>query len=134
MSEVAEKKVVRTNTSSGTNYLIMAGLAASLSGPMSCYGFEEDNNCVPIVQKIHGTSNSVFDTESLDRLKNYTEDFYGDLNSESFEPEILEGDLKFTELAQEFAESQKDVDPEIQIALNKFSKILGSQKPKKDRF
>ena len=136
MNVSTEKKVIKTSTSSGagTLSLVMVSLAASLSGPASCYGFEEDVPCNQYSYFIKNIENNSYQTKSLDRLKTYADDNYNSKVQNSTEIENIHSDLKFLEVSQKFSESQIELDSEIQEALNNFSSISGSKKPKRDRF
>lgn len=125
-----EKKIEKSSTSSGAMNVVILSLAATLATDVNCYGFEEDNfsSSENYKNNLRVSHSNVFE-----RLENHTEEFYGQFKEGIFDSNT-QLDLKFTELSQEFAESQVGLDPEVQKALNLFSREYGSEKPSKDRF
>lgn len=135
MEDLIENKVVKTSTGSGAVSLVIVSLAASLSGPMDCYGFEENELCNLSHEAFKAQNKPLEYDESTERLTLYTNEEYGrfesDINSTHF---ISSDDSLIFELSQDFENTQVDLDEEIQNALTNYSSSLGSDKPSKERW
>lgn len=132
MRQTLENRMVKDSTNSSTMTIVVATLAASLSGPMICYGFDDNLDCksADYYSSIIHTSNKL--DESVKRITEYSSENYSVKNEGYNNGNSV--DLKFIELSNQLAVNQVDLDDEIQSALNKFGKILGAKKPKKNRF
>ncbi len=133
MREVIEKRIVKDSTNSSAMTMVVASLAASLSGPMVCYGFDENQICQPLEFYNAKTASNQELEESVKRIVSYTEENYKEPNKISI-IENKTADIKFFELSNQFSEKQIDLDTDIQFALNQFGRILGEKIPKKNRF
>lgn len=132
-----EKKITRNQTNSSNLSLVVVSLAASLSGPMSCYSFE-DNYCDFNTDMYTAMicSENASSENRIKRITEYAEDRYTTsvLQKPNTRQENNELDLKFISLANEFAEKQKDVDLDILNAINKFRQQRATKLPRKKRF
>ncbi len=132
MSDTLKKRIIKDSTNSSSMTIVVATLAASLSGPMVSYGFDESSDCKPAEYYNSNINSSNKLDESVRRIEEYSSENYSFKNESPIDDDRV--DLKLLELSNQMAEQQVDLDPEIQSALNKFGKVLGSKKPKKNRF